>query len=101
MDTPKKSMKQYMDELNTPEFQLLSRAHVLQGRYMVQIEKALDQRGWKKRDLAARLKVSPSYISRLFTADQFTNFKMLARIEQVLGIQFERVSASSETPQQS
>lgn len=98
MNTDKKSLKQLLDELRTPELELEDRAHLLQANYLVQIEKVMEQQGLTQKALAAKIGVSASYISQLFTADKLTNFKMLARIEQALNIEFNTITVTSVAP---
>ena len=81
-------LQDLLRELRTPEQRIEVRAYSFLGAYMVQIEKAMEQQGLNNKQLAAKVGVNPSYISKLFNAEKLTNFKMLARIEQALGINF-------------
>ncbi len=88
MTTSKITLDQLFEKINTPELQLEHRAYILAEEYLIQIEEAMKKKDWRKKNLAAALNVSPSYISRIFCSDELVSFKMLARMEQALGIDF-------------
>ena len=95
------NLQEYLQERWTPEYEIELRSYSLLGAYMVQIEKAMEQQGLNNKQLAAKVGVNPSYISKLFNAEKLTNFKMLARIEQALGINFLQAEVNATENSQS
>ncbi len=63
-------------------------AQMLSFRYLSEVERLMDERGMTKRDLAAAVGTSPSYITQLFRGDRLLNFDMLARLEESLSVKF-------------
>lgn len=95
-----KTLKEALDGIRDPEFELESKAHLLQARFLIQIEKAMEGQGINKKELAKKIGISKEYLCQAFTADKFIDFKTLARIEQVLNIEFNDISSSPKSSQQ-
>ncbi len=53
------------------------------------IDAKREELGWSRKDLAAQIKTSPSFISQLFQEDKLINFTTLAKIQKVMGLEFE------------
>ncbi len=65
-------------------------AHMIMFRFLSEIdENQLTGSKLKKKELASRLGVSPSYITQLYNGDKLLNFTMLAKIQKVFDITFE------------
>jgi len=65
-------------------------AHMIMFRFLSEIEESYSNgKTFKKNELAAKLGVSPSYITQLFKGDKLLNFTMLAKIQKVFNITFE------------
>lgn len=63
-------------------------AQLLSFRFLSEVERLMTERDLTKRQLASSVGTSASYITQLFRGDRLVNIDMLARFEQVLGIQF-------------
>ena len=71
-------------------------AQLLSFRFLSEVERLMTERGLTKRQLATSVGTSASYITQLFRGDRLVNIDMLARFEQIMGIQFvTRVGESS------
>jgi AraC-like DNA-binding protein len=65
-------------------------AHMIMFRFLSELEEFHDSaKNLKKNELAAKLGVSPSYITQLFNGDKLLNFIMLAKIQKAFNITFE------------
>ncbi len=65
------------------------KSHLLAGQYLKQIEQVLDSKEITQKDLAGNIKISPSYLSQLFSGNKLPSWKTLAKIELALNIKFE------------
>lgn len=65
------------------------KAYLLAAKFLKQIEEALDEKNLKHKHLAEKINVSASYLSAFFNSNKLPNFKILAKIELALDIQFE------------
>jgi transcriptional regulator with XRE-family HTH domain len=63
-------------------------ATLLHLKFVKIIEEVMKQEGISKKDLAEKLDTSKSYITQLFSGDKLINMKTLARLEQLLNINF-------------
>jgi transcriptional regulator with XRE-family HTH domain len=73
-------------------------AHMLMFRFLSEIEKISPEgKNLKNKDLAAKLGVSPSYITQLFNGDKLLNFTMLAKIQKVYNLTFEIKASKNDT----
>jgi ribosome-binding protein aMBF1 (putative translation factor) len=70
-------------------------ASVLAFRFLSEIEIQMDKLGISKKDLAAKIGTSPSYITQIFRGDKLTNFVFLAKVQDALNIQFEIQTATT------
>lgn len=64
-------------------------AKILMFRFLSLIDAKREELGWSRKDLAAHIKTSPSFISQLFQGDKLINFTTLAKIQKVMGLEFE------------
>ena len=81
-------LNDHLTSIETPEFLEEVRAVMLGSAYLVRIEKAMHDKNMSKRDLAKKLNISASFISQVFNFDKLMNFKLLARIEKTLDLDF-------------
>ena len=80
----------------TEEQQREDAAQLLSFRLLSEVERVMNECGLTKRQLATSVGTSASYITQLFRGDRLVNITMLARFEQVLGVQF--VARAGESP---
>ncbi|MBC8152429.1 MAG: helix-turn-helix transcriptional regulator [Bacteroidetes bacterium] len=71
-------------------------AQLLSFRFLSEVERIMQEQGFTRRKLAESVGTSPSYITQLFRGDRRLNMDMLARFEQVLGVQF--VVSAGQSP---
>jgi ribosome-binding protein aMBF1 (putative translation factor) len=64
-------------------------AKILMFRFFSIIDAKREELGWSRKDLAVHIKTSPSFISQLFQGDKLINFTTLAKIQKVMGLEFE------------
>ncbi len=86
-----KEMDEFWEDVFNPKGDDLIRvnAHSIAGQYLKQIERVLENKKLSQKDLAKKVGTSASYISQLFNDDKLPSFKMLARIELALDIEFD------------
>lgn len=73
-------------------------AHMLMFRFLSEAEKSeAAGNNLRKRDIASKLGVSPSYITQLFNGDKLMNFTMLAKIQKAFDITFEIKAHKNES----
>ena len=80
----------------TEEQQREDAAQLLSFRFLSEVERLMQEKGFTKRKLAELVGTSPSYITQLFRGDRLLNIDMLARFEQVFNVQF--TAAAGESP---
>jgi plasmid maintenance system antidote protein VapI len=75
-------------------------AHMIMFRFLSELEENHDNaKNLKKNELAAKLGVSPSYITQLFRGDKLMNLTMLAKIQKAFNITFEiRARKNDQSP---
>jgi transcriptional regulator with XRE-family HTH domain len=73
-------------------------AFILMNRFLSEIQKLADKKGLKRKELAALIGTSPSYLTQLFRGDKMANMETLAKFQQALDVKFniETVSASED-----
>ena len=64
-------------------------AKILMFRFLSLLDAKREELGWSRKDLAVQIKTSPSFISQLFQGDKLINFTTLAKIQKVMGLEFE------------
>lgn len=64
-------------------------AKILMFRFLSLVDAKREELGWSRKDLAVQIKTSPSFISQLFQGDKLINFTTLAKIQKVMGLEFE------------
>jgi ribosome-binding protein aMBF1 (putative translation factor) len=72
-------------------------ATLLHLKFVKIIEEAMKQEGLSKKNVAEKLDTSKSYITQLFSGDKLLNMKTLAKIEQLLNINFD-IKAEPKRP---
>jgi plasmid maintenance system antidote protein VapI len=83
-------------EFETADDANIHQAKIIMMKFLHEMEKSLGKQPLKKKELAAILGVSPSYVTQLYNGDKLINLEMIARIEQVFGIEF-KVQAVRKT----
>lgn len=63
-------------------------ALMLHYRVMQLVEKALDEKGWNKKQLAQQIGKSQSYVTQLFMGNKIINLPMMALLQDKLGLEF-------------
>lgn len=58
-------------------------------RFLARVGELMDQRDISKKELASRLKTSPSYITQLFQGDKLVNVRLLTKIKRALNVTIE------------
>ena len=86
-----KSTKEKLDaafnigEEHNSEFGAINLAY----HFISLIDEEMIRQKMTKRELAQKVGTSPAYITQLFRADRMPNFKILAKMQEALGIRFE------------
>ena len=57
-------------------------------KIMSEVETKMEQKAWKKKDLAKAVGTSASYITQLFRGDKLVNLEMVAKFEAAFGGEF-------------
>lgn len=82
---------------NNKEEKMELEAELLHLKFIKVIEEAMKIEGISKAEIATQLATSKSYITQLFSGDKLLNMKMLARLQQVLDINFQ-IDAERKKP---
>lgn len=61
---------------------------ILLARFLSEIQKLMDAQGMSKKELAAQIGTSPSFVTQLFCGDKIINLQTLAKIQQVYQVNF-------------
>jgi len=94
MNTKSKTKKgDFLDQINglfqyTKEEHFENEAYVLHMKIMSEVEKKMEEIGWKKKDLAKAVETSASYITQLFRGTRMLNLLMVAKFQEVFGGEF-------------
>lgn len=81
------------------EDQLIERdSLILQANYLSEIERISKENGFNRKELANKIRVTPSYLTQVFRGDKPLNFMTLAKIKRALNITFE-VKAHLQSPE--
>ena len=83
-------------EFETDDDANIHQAKIIMMKFLHEMEKSLGKQPLKKKELAAIVGVSPSYVTQLYNGDKLINLEMIARIEQAFGIEF-KVQAVRKT----
>ena len=81
----------------SPEEQVEHRAQMLSYIFLSEAQKAMDRKGWTRKQLADEIGTSASYLTQLFRGDRLLNFKTVAKIETALGIEFEMTATAPKS----
>ncbi len=94
MSTKSKNKKNdFLDQINglfqySKEEHFENEAFVLHMKIMSEVEKKMDEIGWKKKDLAKAVGTSASYITQLFRGTRMLNLIMIAKLQDALEGEF-------------
>lgn len=80
----------------SPAEQVEHRAQMLSYIFLSEAQKAMDRKGWTRKQLAQEIGTSASYLTQLFRGDRLLNFKTVAKIEASLGLKYEIYEESNE-----
>jgi ribosome-binding protein aMBF1 (putative translation factor) len=80
----------------SPEEQVEHRAQLLSYIFLSEAQKAMDRKGWTRKQLADEIGTSASYLTQLFRGDRLLNFKTVAKIEGALDVRFQINVTESE-----
>src|SRR5690554_5022029 len=72
----------------TPEEQVEHRAQMLSFIFLSEAQKAMDRKGWTRKQLAEEIGTSGSFLTQLFRGDRLLNFKTVAKIERALDLNY-------------
>lgn len=64
-------------------------AYILMAAYLSEIERIQKDKKLSRKDLAAQIKTSASYLTQVFRGDKPLNFYTLAKIQRVLKVKFQ------------
>ena len=70
------------------EEKIQDQARLIMAKFLSEVEKKYKEKGWKRKDLAAQLGTSPSYMTQLFRGTKLINLEMIAKMQDVLNIEF-------------
>jgi transcriptional regulator with XRE-family HTH domain len=88
-------MKSKKDNIEKKEkAELDHEVELLMKKFLYEVYKQIRVKKLNKTDLAVLLRVSPGYLSQLFHGQKPLTFSMLARLQQVLHIEFEITARS-------
>lgn len=82
------------NQLSEPD-KLENDANLLMFRFLSIIEEKCEALGLNRKQLAEKVGTSASYITQLYRGDKLVNMLMLAKIQKVLGLEFEIVEKKS------
>ena len=72
----------------SPEEHVEHRAQMLSYIFLGEAQKAMDRKGWTRKQLANEIGTSASYLTQLFRGDRLLNFKTVAKIEYALDLKY-------------
>ena len=78
-----------LDSNKTEEELIAEDSYGLQASFLSEIERLSRQHGFNRKELAAKIKTSPSYLTQVFRGDKPLNFLTLAKINRALDIRFD------------
>jgi transcriptional regulator with XRE-family HTH domain len=83
----KNKFKSLLEEKNEQEGIQLD-ALILMSGYLAEIERIQKHKNIKRNALAELIKITPSYLTQVFTGKKPLNFETIAKIQRALGIKF-------------
>ncbi len=78
----------YKKNLDDTAFDLEYESRMISYRFLSEVDKIMETRGIKKKELAIMLGTSASYITQLFNGNKLINLPTLAKLQHALGIKF-------------
>ncbi len=72
----------------SPEERSENAAFILMFRFLSQVEKYMEEEHITKKELAAKIGTSASFVTQLFRGTKIANLTILAKIESALGVEF-------------
>lgn len=73
-------------------------ALVLAAQFLAIVQECLDHKGMTRKEFAAQLGTSASWLTQLFRGDKLPSFGMLSRMAQVLDVQFDIKTKNQPVP---
>ena len=73
---------------NTPEEQIEFDAQIIAFQFLSIIDEEMEKQNISKKELGKRIGKSSSFITQIFKGDRKPNWHILARMQQVLGLEF-------------
>jgi ribosome-binding protein aMBF1 (putative translation factor) len=81
----------------TEEERIKRDSYILMANYLYEIERLYDDIGLKRKALAQKIDISPSYLTQVFRGYKPLNFLTLAKIKRALNLRFDvKASFKSE-----
>jgi transcriptional regulator with XRE-family HTH domain len=84
----------FWNEVFEPENKIEQDAQMLMFRFLSEIEKFTDLKGFSRKELAKRIGTSASYLTQVWRGDKPLNFQTVAKLQEVLNISF-KISGES------
>ena len=84
----KNAFDHLFDQLSEQD-KLENEAALLMFRFLSLVEIRCEKLGWTKKELAKKIGTSASYITQLYQGDKMVNMITLAKLQRVLGIEFD------------
>lgn len=79
-----------------PQAELLHNEKMISSRFLSEIEQLCEEKKMKKKDLAAAIGTSASYVTQLFNGDKLLNMATLAKIESFFSVRFDATVKQQE-----
>jgi len=73
-------------------------AYILMAWFLSEIERVQEEKGISRKELAAKINTSASYLTQVFRNDKPLNFITLAKMKRALNIRFEIVAKPGPAP---
>ncbi len=64
-------------------------------RFLSEVERISEEKGWNRKELAARFGTSPSYLKQLFRGNKLINLQTIAKFQKVFDLTFEIKAVSN------
>src|SRR5690625_363008 len=90
MNTKQSNIRNEFQKLSekSHEEKVEHRAQMLSYIFMSEAQKAMDRKGWTRKQLADEIGTSANYLTQIFRGDRLLNFKMVAKIEYALDLKY-------------
>lgn len=74
-------------------------AKMIMYRFLSEVERVSEEEGLNRKELAARIGTSPSYLTQLFRGNKIINLQTIAKFQKVFDLTFE-INAVSNNPEE-